>query len=199
MSLIHKLLVVSRKISSAVCLVVFVLFTVGNAHAVTIDFDDIDPFELNGDEGYLPLTNQYESLGVIFESSAYFSRQGKMLDGPGFGFRFVHELPTYVSMYVGSADQLKVGVSFYDLNGYIDTVVTDGWVRGMNEELSTPYRDNQFVSFYAPQGISYVHVASQQTAYMDNLSFSVNVPEPSSFLLLFLGILITYLHRKRPQ
>jgi hypothetical protein len=102
-------------------------------------------------------------------------------------------------MYVGSVLEHKVDVSIYGLNGLIETKTTDGEVRGFEWEQSTPYRDNQFVSFYVPEGISHIYLAGQADVYMDDLSFSVSVPEPSSFLLLFLGVLITALHRKRLQ
>ena len=204
MSFLVKLLVLSREMSVALCLSLCVFFSIGNAHAITIDFNDLNPADFyNEGEWATPLTNQYESLGVIFEGGAYVGGTpgefSNILTGPGFGFYFIHDLPTYVSMYVGSADQLKVGVRIYGLNGHIETKITDGWVRGMEWEQSTPYRDNQFVSFFAEEGISFVYVASQQTAYMDNLSFAVVVPEPGVLILFGLGLLMIYMHRKLLQ
>ena len=204
MSFLLKLLVLPRETSVVLCLLASVFFTIGNAQAITIDFDDLDPADFyNEGEWATPLTNQYESLGVIFEGGAYVGGTSgefsNILTGPGFGFYFIHDLPTYVSMYVGSADQLKVGVRIYGLNGHIETKITDGWVRGMEWEQSTPYRDNQFVSFFAEEGISFVYVASQQTAYMDNLSFDVVVPEPATWLLLGIGAFALSLRCKRYQ
>lgn len=199
MSFLLKLLILSRKISGALCLSIFVFFSMGNAQATTIDFDDLNQADFIGDEGYIPLTNQYESLGVIFEGGAYLSNYSRKslnsIDGPGFSLYFIHELPTYVSMYVGSGDQLKVGVSVYGLDGHRETKVTDGWVRGMSQEQSTPYSDNQFVSFFVEGGISHIHLGSQQTVYMDNLSF--NVPEPATWLLFGMGALALLLRFKR--
>ncbi|HSC69645.1 MAG TPA: hypothetical protein VLC79_18270 [Cellvibrio sp.] len=201
----HSLL--STSICKAIAFLLFIctVFSIGNTQAVTIDFDDLNPADFYGEEGEFntPLTNQYESLGIIFEGGSYVGgipgQFSNIISGPGFSFYFTDELPTYVSMYVGSADQLKVGVSIYGVNGHIETKLTEGGVRGMEWEQSTPYRDNQFVSFFAAEGISYVGVGSQATAYMDNLSFEVIVPEPNAFILLWLGLLMIYLHRKRLQ
>ena len=198
------------KLSELVCKVSGVQFlllmflSIGYAQATTINFDDLNPADFYGSgDGYIPLTNQYESLGVIFEGGAYVGgvpgEFSNILTGPGFGFSFIHELPNYVSMYVGSPDQLKVDVSIYGVNGLIEYKVTDGGVRGTEWEQSTPYRDNQFVSFFAEEGISLVYVASQQTVYMDNLSFDVLVPEPGILMLFCLGLLMIYFHRKRLQ
>jgi hypothetical protein len=178
------------------------IFSVGKAQAVTIDFDDLNPADLIGDDGYIPLTNQYESLGVLFESGAYllgYSSKSapNYINGPGFSIHFLDVLPTYVSMYVGSVLEHKVDVSIYGLSGLIETKTTDGEVHGFEWEQSTPYRDNQFVSFYVPEGISYIHLNGQADVYMDNLSFGVSVPEPSVLMLFCLGVLITCLQRKR--
>lgn len=201
----HSLLSTSIRKAIAFLLFLCTVFSIGNTQAVTIDFDDLNPADFFGEEGELqtPLTNQYESLGIIFEGGSYLGgtpgQYSNIIHGPGFSFYFTDELPTYVSMYVGSADQLKVGVSIYGVNGHIETKLTEGGVRGMEWEQSTPYRENQFVSFFAAEGISFVHVASQQTAYMDNLSFEVIVPEPNAFILLWLGLLMIYLHSRRLQ
>lgn len=203
MSYLLGLPALARTTSGALLFSALAFFSIGKAQAITIDFEDLNPTDFMGGEGegYTPLTNQYESLGVIFEGGAYLAGEvGKpfnSVDGPGFGFYFIHDLPNYVSMYVGSAGRLKMGVSIYGVNGHLETKITDGGVRGINWEDSTPYRDNQFVSFYVEEGISYVHVASQQTAYMDNLSFDVVVPEPGILILFCLGLVIIYLHRRR--
>jgi hypothetical protein len=204
MSFLLMLFAFARRMSGALLFSVLAFFSIGNAQAITIDFEDLNPDDLRGgEEGYTPLTNQYESIGVIFEGGAYLAGEaGKpfnFVDGPGFGFYFIHDLPNYVSMYVGSADQLKVGVSIYGVNGLIETKITDGGVRGINWEDSTPYRDNQFVSFFAAEGVSYVYVGSQQTAYMDNLSFDLVVPEPGILILFCLGLVMVYLHRIRSK
>ncbi|MEN0035449.1 MAG: PEP-CTERM sorting domain-containing protein [Cellvibrio sp.] len=204
MVFLAKLLPASRSVITALVVTGLMLFSVGKAQAVNIDFDDLNPADLIGDDGYIPLTNQYESLGVLFESGAYLlgyspKSAPNYVNGPGFSIHFLGVLPTYVSMYVGSNLEHKVGIRAYGVNGYFEDRLTDGEVRGMQWEDSTPYRPNQFISFYMPEGISSINLAGQADTYMDDLTFSVSVPEPSSLLLLFLGMLITYLHRKRLQ
>ena len=204
MEFLVRLLTASRSVTTVLAVMGLMLFSIGKAQAVTIDFDDLDPADFIGDDGYIPLTDQYGSLGVLFEGGAYLSGYSSKsspnyINGPGFSIYFLDVIPTYVSMYVGSGLKHKVGLSVYGLNGWIENKTTDGEVRGFEWEQSTPYRDNQFVSFYVPEGISHIYLAGQADVYIDDLSFGVSVPEPSALLLLFLGILITYLHRKRLQ
>jgi len=202
MSLLCRLLVLSRKMSSVLVLSIFAFFSIGKAQAVTIDFDDLNRDDFVGaeDEWMTPLTNQYESLGVIFEGGAYLSnfswRSLNSISGPGFSFYFIGELPTYVSMYAGSVGEYKVNFRAHRSDGSFEDWLTDGGVRGASWESSTPYRENQFVSFYIPEGISSIEVGSQGSPYIDDLTFSVSVPEPDTLLLFCLGILITYFRRK---
>jgi hypothetical protein len=191
--------------NSAVCFSVLTFLAMGNAQAITIDFDDLNPADFYED-GYKPLTNEYESLGVLFEgyvqpvSGSTKSAPNFLLGSSlGFSIYFTDIPPTYVSMYVGSTFGLRVGVRVKGVNGYIEDRVTDGGVLGMNWESSTPYRPDQFVSFYVPEGISYLNIDSKMGPYIDDLTFIVDVPEPGILILFGLGLLIIYFHRKRLQ
>lgn len=192
----------SRKVISVLVLSIFAFFSIGKTQAVTIDFDDLDRADFVGTEDELmtPLTNEYESLGVMFEGGAYlrdFSwRSLNSINGPGFSFYFIGELPTYVSMYAGSIEGYKVNFRARRSDGSFEDRLTDGGVRGASWESSTPYRENQFVSFYIPEGISSIGVTSQGSPYIDDLTFSVSVPEPDTLLLFCSGILIIFLRRK---
>lgn len=197
-----KLLVSFRKASARFYFFICVIFTVANAQAITINFDDLNPEDfIDAETGELvPLSNQYETHGVIFEHGAYLlSYSTKSLpnyiNGPGFGIRFLEMLPTHVSMYVGSTTGYKVGISALGMNGHVKNYVTDGEVHGMNSEDSTPYRPNQFVSFYISEGISYVSFSGQADTYVDDLSFTV--PEPAAWMLFAIGGLMLILRRKR--
>lgn len=205
MPFLLRLLVLSRKMNSAVCFSVLTFLAMGNAQAITIDFDDLNPADFYED-GYKPLTNEYESLGVLFEgyvqpvSGSTKSAPNFLLgSSPGFSIYFTDIPPTYVSMYVGSTFGLRVGVRVTGVNGYIEDRVTDGGVLGMNWESSTPYRPDQFVSFYVPEGISYLNIDSKMGPYLDDLTFIVDVPEPGILILFGLGLLMIYFHRKRLQ
>jgi hypothetical protein len=192
-----------RNITPLFLLILF-SFAMGQAQAITIDFDDLNPEDfintVDQDEWLFPLTNEYESLGVMFGGPAYlvgYSRKSlpNYVTGPGFGFYFLGVLPTYVSMYVGSEAGYKVGISAYGVNGLLDYVITDGEVAGMNSDESTPFRHNQFVSFFEPEGIYNIDLSGQAGAYMDDLSFGV--PEPGICMLLCIGFLSIYLRLKR--
>lgn len=202
MSLLSRLLVLSREMSSVVVLSTFAFFSIGTAQAVTIDFDDLNYADFAGTEEELmtPLTNEYESLGVMFGGGAYLSnfswRSLNSISGPGFSFHFIGELPTYVSMYAGSVGGYKVGFRARRPDGSFEDRLTDGGVRGASWELSTTYTENQFVSFYIPEGISSIEVGSQGSPYMDDLTFSVSVPESETLMLFCLGILIMCLRGK---
>lgn len=185
-----------------VFLLLLLTVAVGRAQAITINFDDLNPEDFINAEGsddwLFPLSNEYESVGLIFQDNAYLIGGGgnNFVNGPGFSFRFVGNLPTYVSMYVGSSVGYKVGVDAFGVNGDRDHKVTDGAIHGMTDEESTPYRDNQFVSFYMPEGISKIHLSGQGDAYIDNLYFGAEVPEPGSWILFCFGLLAIYLKRK---
>lgn len=202
MSFLLWVLVFARKMSVALCF--FIFFSMGNAQAITIDFDDLEPGSFLVGDGFTPPLNQIGS--VIFEGYVQ-PISGSTKSGPnfllgstlGFAIYFIDTPPTYVSMYVGSLFELKVGIRVKGVNGYLEDRLTDGGVIGMNWETSTPYRPDQFVSFYVPEGISYVSVGSKMAPYIDDFTFIADVPEPSAFILLWLGLLMIWLRQKRLQ
>ncbi|HSC69643.1 MAG TPA: PEP-CTERM sorting domain-containing protein [Cellvibrio sp.] len=183
-----------RKTSSAMCLAIFTLFSMGSAQAVTIDFDDLDLADFSG-QGCKPITNEYESLGVIFAGCVE-PAAGSTKSGPnfivgsteGFSIYFTDTPPTYVSMYVGSLFELGVRVSAFGVNSYEERL-TDGVLWGMSWYESTPYRPDQFVSFYMPDGISFLKIYSKIDPYIDDLTFIVDLPEPGVLILFCIGIL----------
>ena len=205
MSKLFRLLILTHKMNGAIYLLVFVFCSIGNAQAITIDFDDLEPGSFLQGDSYNPPINKIESLGLMFEGyvqpiAASTQSSPNFLHGSiDFSIYFLDTLPTYVSMYVGSILEYKVGVRAWDRNGNSEARLTDGGVRGIQWEDSTPYRANQFVSFYMPQGISSISVGGQADSYIDDLTFVVNVPEPGAFILLWLGLLMICVHRKCRQ
>lgn len=205
MSFFLRLLGFSRKMSGSLCLSVFVFFSMGNAQAITIDFDDLEPGSFLPGDYFNPPINKLESLGIAIEgyvqplAISTKSAPNILWGSVGFSIYFIDTLPTYVSMYVGSLLEYKVGIRAQGANGYFEDWTTDGEVRGMNWESSTPYRPDQFVSFYIPEGITSINIGGQADSYIDDLTFGVSVSEPGIFLLFSLGLLMTYLHRKRLQ
>lgn len=194
-------ILLSRLIRSLV-LAGWILFPGAATYAVTIDFDDLDPYSYLHDGDLSPLTDEYLSLGVVFESSAYLVDESwgfqpaysspNFVAGPGFGFRFVGVFPTHVSMYVGSGSGSRVWVDAVGPGGYKETWLTDGELHGMmvDESDSTPYRPNQFVFFDSAWGISSIGLSSQGDTTIDSLTFtnSSSVAEPHAAMLLALGL-----------
>jgi hypothetical protein len=181
------------------------LILTSSAQAVLITFDELDQASYlrpGEDEAIAPLTNEYESQGVLFRSSAYLVKWAEPLvpvsvqnyvAGPGFGFEFVgDELPTYVSFYMGSHAQIAV---YIDVRGpnYNKQVTSSGEIVGMTDEVGTPYIENEFFSFRSRTGISSVYFGGKADNYIDNLEYTyaneVSVPEPSTFMLFGIGLL----------
>lgn len=196
-----RLPVLSRKVCVALCFLVAAIFTMGNAQAITIDFDELDLADFSDLEAgmRIPLSNEYEAKGVIFTGAAYLLNYStksapNYINGPGFGIHFLNILPTHVSMYVGSTVDYKVRIRAIGGSGYVEDKTTDGYVHGMHLEESTPYRPNQFVSFYVPEGISHIEFGGQADAYLDDLSFTVT--EPATWILFVFSGLILLLRRR---
>ena len=172
------------------------------ALAITLTFDELNPADYEGENVETPfLTDEYESLGLVFDGAAYLhawtqSQPAMSLPnyviGPGFILNFVGDLPTYVSLFVGSSNGAAVFFDAYGLEGYHESKRTDGEIHGMSWEQSTPYVPNQFVFFNSPTGISSIELSGQSDAFIDNLTFTnehdVAVPEPSTLLLFTLGL-----------
>ena len=161
-------------------------------NAITIDFDDLDPNELDGYE----LRDEYATLGVIFEAGYLIpgsGPSGNAVTGPSVYFTFTGVLPTYVSFISNNIDGLKNSATAKGPNGYEELIITEGWYRGTlpDDERNTPYIPNQRIEFRSEFGISSIGVSSQTTPFIDDLIFHYTkgaVPEPSLAILFILGL-----------
>jgi hypothetical protein len=169
--------------------------TMSTANATLITFDDlpadvIDPFC----SCFVPtaVTNQYESLGVIFTGggigggilsggAGVVSEPNVLTDfyGPDLGISFTGALPTVVKLYVSSANGDAVFIDAVGPGGFLSTHVTDGFL-GNDEGL--PYRDRQLVTFTGAEisGLGLVTNFRRRGALeIDDLSFTREVAEIS--------------------
>ena len=174
-----------------------------SALAITLTFDELNPADYEGEGVETPfLTNEYESLGLVFDGAAYLhtwtnSQPAMSLPnyviGPGFILNFLGDLPTYVSLFVGSSTGHAVFLDAHGPSGYHESQRTDGELNGWGSEESTPYVPNQFVFFSSPMGISSIELSGQSDAFIDNLTFtnepSIAAPESSTFILFAIGLL----------
>jgi hypothetical protein len=183
--------------------IALVLTGTNSANAVVIDFDDIQ--YVPADEMFPhfsdnPLTDQYLDKGLLIdggflvgESLPDGSNDNQLLGSNFLLLRFVGNLPTYVSMYVSAAHEQAVFLNAFGEGGWLAQKQTSGYAGPYNE---TPYIDNQLVSFYAPEGISFITLEAfyglRTGAVVDNLfyDYSTSVPEPSLFILLISGLLM---------
>jgi len=181
--------------------------TANFAHATFINFDDIPYVLEDGEPGNfydVPLTDQYANKGLIVNDGfilPYLSEEGVplqsnyLLGGNVLTLNFTGDLPTVVSMYVTSLFGDSVFLNAYNSSGFVQEIRTKGthgeWGTPDYEEESQP---NQFVAFDVNAGISRITVenyySSRVSARIDDLTFTRNasVPEPSSLLLLVLGL-----------
>ncbi len=180
-------------------------FLSGTTHAVVINFDDLtlipsDPeFPCFCDH---PLTNEYESLGLIIDGGflgEYGEEYDHVVSGPNFllgsdtlQLSFVGQLPTFVSMFVSSVREEVIFLKAYGVGGLVDEQQTDGWGGPHND---TPYTPNQLITLASSQGISSIVINGfynmRTSAVIDDLTFEyANVPGPSPFLLLVSGLLV---------
>lgn len=184
---------------AAVCSMLVIAST---AQAVLIDFDDLvyipseSEFNCWCDH---PITNEYLSQGLLisdgylaehFGSSAN-SPSNYLIGGNSLQFSFVGNLPTSVGMYVSAFFEEAIYLTAVDASGQIIQKKTSGWAGPFDD---TPYEPNQFISFTSPSGFTGVTVEGfynmRTSAAIDNLTYEYSsVPEPSSFALLFVGLL----------
>lgn len=200
---------VGRAFATAACGLAFSVASPA-AHAVFIDFDDIprlpypgigDPFAFD----YHPLTNEYLSQGLMIDDgylNEYWSGYEHPVSGPNFllggailQLHFVGTLPTFVSMYVSAGIQDQLTLAFSGPSGFLGYVFTAGESYPDNPD-QRPYEPNQFVTFQAPLGISYINIWGYfdrpADAMIDDLTYrygATAVPEPPSAALLGLGLL----------
>ncbi len=141
---------------------------------------------------------------LVGESLPDGSNDNQLLGSNFLLLRFVGNLPTYVSMNVSAAFNQAVFLNAFGEDGWLAQKQTSGYAGPYNE---IPYIDNQLVSFYAPEGISFITLEAfyglRTGAVVDNLfyDYSTSVPEPSLFILLISGLLMIALssgiHRQR--
>ncbi|HEY3700380.1 MAG TPA: hypothetical protein VGK97_13675 [Spongiibacteraceae bacterium] len=172
------------------------------AHATLINFDELIQAPCTQEScDPTPVDNQYAALGVVFINAAVYqeamapqivSPPNAISDwyGPGMQIHFTGTLPTTVSMYVSAVLQDSIYLTAYGLSGQIGSATTDGW-RG-TEETSTPYRDQQLITFSGIGAISQITLDSlfsrRGTLVIDNLEFSASVPLPPALGLFASGL-----------
>lgn len=198
-----------RRKCASIAMAAACIFGASLANATLINFDDLPPLVGDDPTEPTPVTNQYAALGVTFQYGAIhdgdhvLSPPNGLSDfyGPGLEIYFSGVLPTYVSFYVSSSNEDSVGINASGPAGYVSSVETDGW-RG-TEENSTPYRDQQFVSF-AGSEISRLSLGTyynrRGALIIDDLTFThdvASVPEPSMLTLFAGGIGLLILRRRR--
>lgn len=186
-----------------------------SVHAVFIDFDDLTYASEDPDHPFFwetPVTDQYLSQGLMVSGGFLYpynySHPDELgpddISGPNFlwgGQRLVldfvgDELPTYVGMYVG-ANIEAIFLSAYSESGLLASTHTKG---DGGPLYSAPYEPRQYVSFLANEGIRTIAISGfwggRTSAHIDDLTFTyADVPEPSPFILLCIGLAILGLKR----
>jgi len=194
----------------------FTSLIVNNAHAVFINFDDLTYVPESPEWPHFadtPVTDQYVSQGLLvldgYLNPYYYSLEGELepnaISGPNyllgstaFALQFVGgNLPTYVGMYVGSGGQEAIFLEAYGKSGLLGSARTEGLAP---PTWDTPYKPRQYVSFEFAEGITQINMwgafGGRVSASVDDLTFTyADVPEPSSFILLCLGILTMFYRR----
>jgi hypothetical protein len=188
---------------------IFLSFS-NSAYAVLINFDELDPLSYQGMPSGLPapLSNEYESQGVLFKGNAYLLdwrgdgapvSTPNYLGGPGFGLEFIDELPTYVSFYLSSTSHMAIYIDALGPNYTFQTTSSGEDHGGWPERVGSPYIHNEFFSLYSPTGISSIEFNSRGDAHIDDLIFTYSsptqVPEPSALILFALGLLVVVVSR----
>lgn len=214
-----------------------ILFT-SSALATLITFDDLPEryppnWQDHPDYGTdfeivrpMPVTNQYDHLGVNFGSGdlddivvgsgnpggaaisrsedAAVSPPQAIFDfyGPGMVFTFIgDELPNYVSFYVTGVDGVGILATAWDDTGAIVADLrSDGWW-GL-PEWSTPAVPQQLMEIEG-QNIQKIYVGNfydqRGMTYLDNLYFgdARPIPEAATWSLLLTGLLGIIVRRRR--
>jgi hypothetical protein len=156
-----------------------------------------------------PVTDQYESLGVVIDGGIIAAPFGggtpdpvvstpNVLNdflGPGLRLTFTGALPTTVSMYVTTFFEDRAFLDAFGPDGIlVDADMTEGW--GGTEENSTPAVPREFAEVSSAGGIALVTVgalfARRGDLYVDDLGFVTGtaVPEPPATALFAVALLL---------
>jgi len=176
------------------------------AHAEFIDFDDLTYVPEDPEWPFFadtPVTDQYASKGLLVSDGyllPYWSdTDPNFVSGPNYlqggnylQLSFVGQLPTHVGMYVSSFVQEAIFLEAYGSSGLLEAKRTGGEAGPFQ---TTPYTAKQYVTFDSAAGISNIQLwgyyNSRVSAVVDDLTFTyaqAEVPEPSPFILLVMGI-----------
>lgn len=174
------------------------------SRAELINFDDIVRVPVDGCFCDHPLTNEYESRGLVIGNG--YLVDGVTGDGAGAGVTspnalqggdtlelyFVGKKPTYVEMYVSAALEQAVFLDIFDDSGLLFSRKTNGYAGDENYT----YADNQLVKLFSPDGISHISMFAyynlRTSALIDNLCYEYDVPEPNTVFLMLsaLGMIL---------
>jgi hypothetical protein len=202
----------SFRLLTALC----IALTASCAQATFINFDDIlyvpaDPESPNFYD--VELTNQYADKGLWVDGGFIMSYDGidpgTVVSQPSFLLAsnllilsFTGDLPTFVGMYVSSSFEESIYLNAYNSTGLVASKNTLGYQPDENEDNDDGYTPKQYVTFNVDAGISSITIENayniRVSALIDDLTFTRNasVPEPSSVILLMLGLLGLAVTRK---
>lgn len=203
----------ARKVISfiGICLLSFIAM---NAQAVFIDFDDltyVPPADGGTHFSDMPITNQYESLGLIIDGGFlwtygssldpnFVSGPNYLLGGTAMTFFFVGQLPTFVGMHVFSYRNEAISIVALNASGERVASVTTSGFGGPDHDV--PYVPKEYFTLSAASGISRIDFWGffhrSTAANIDDLTFTyAEVPEPPLGALFCLGLLLAIYRSRR--
>lgn len=193
------------------CLLSFVAL---NAQAAFIDFDDltyVPEYEEWPHFSDTPVTNQYESLGLLV-SDGYLMPYGSdpdsdpnfvsgpnyLLGGTTMTFSFIGQLPTYVGMHVSSYRNEAIFMQAFGESGDLVASARTSGFGGPFDDI--PYVPREYITLTSPEGISRIDFWGffnrNTSAGVDDLTFTfAEVPEPPMNILIGLGLLLVIYRR----